>query len=106
MQFWDEYAPILRIRNLKAEEGNKAFVRHVRGPTSSSSTPWPRWLPDGQKARRLNDSLDPFTTAAAMIAMIEHLLPYQESLQRRGEQATLQQTIAIILYQTLTGRDA
>ena len=107
MQFWDEHAPILRIRNLKAEEGNKSFREARSRANLVVIDAMAEMVAEGQKARRLNDSLDPFTTAAAMIAMIEHLLPYQESLQRRGaNKPTLQQTIAIILYQTLTGRDA
>lgn len=107
MQFWDENTSTLRIRNLKAEEGNRLFRAARSHANLVVIDAMAQMVAEGQRARRLNDSLDPFTTAAAMIAMIEHLLPYQESLQRRGaNKPTLQQTIAIILYQTLTGREA
>ncbi len=107
MTFWDTHHAILRIRNLKAEEGNRDFREARSRANLLVIDAMAEMVADGQKARRLNDSLDPFTTAAGMIAMIERLLAYQDSMQRRGStKATLQQTIAIILYQTLTGREA
>lgn len=107
MSFWDTHSAILRLRNLKAEEGNKLFREARTRANLLVIDAMAEMVADGQKARRLNDSLDPFTTAAGMIAMIERLLAYQDSMQRRGStKATLQQTIAIILYQTLTGREA
>jgi AcrR family transcriptional regulator len=107
LDYWRDHRAVLRVRNLKAEEGDPAF-RAVRSKANLRLIEgMSQMVRDGQRAGRLTDTLDPFATAAAMLAMIERLLAYQTELGRRGtSRHALRETLATILYQTLTGRSA
>jgi AcrR family transcriptional regulator len=104
-EFWDSHNAVLRVRNLKAEEGDKAF-REVRSKAHLLVTDaMVKMVQDAQKAGRLSESIDPFVTAVAMLAIIERLLPYRTEIARRGpDAAALRTTMAELLYHSLTGR--
>ncbi len=102
--YWSEHFAVLVVRNLKADEGNIDF-RSVR---SRANLLLLRHMADmvtvGQEAGRVTTTLDPFTTAAAMMAMLDRLLAYQNELRRRGSSRSAQrETLATILFQTLSG---
>jgi AcrR family transcriptional regulator len=104
IQFWTDHRAILRLRNLKAEEGDTSF-RQVR---SKAHLLIMRAMTDMIGTSRANGriptSLDPFATAAAMLAMVERLLAYQPELNRRGSsKKAIRETLATILFQTLSG---
>lgn len=107
LDYWRDHRAVLRVRNLKAEEGDPAF-RKVRSQANLRLIEvMGQMVRDGQQAGRLPETLDPFATAAAMLAMIERLLAYQAEMGRRGTtRHALRETLATILYQTLTGRSA
>ncbi len=101
-RYWNAHRGILRVRNLKAEEGDRRF-RTVR---RNSSVPMVEAMADmvraGIEAGRLSSSLDPFATGAAMLAMLERLLSYQVGLGRIGSTVSdLRSTLATVLHQTL-----
>jgi hypothetical protein len=95
---------VLRARNLKAEEGDPAF-RKVRSRANLLVIEaMSDMVRDSQASGRLPGTLEPFATAAAMLAMIERLLAYQTELGRRGTKPEqLRDTIATILHRTLIG---
>lgn len=102
--YWQEHFAVLVVRNLKADEGDVAF-RSVR---SRANLLLLRRMADmvtaGQAAERLTATLDPFTTAAAMMAMLDRLFAYQNELLRRGSPKAAQRaTLTTILFQTLSG---
>ena len=105
MSYWDDHSAVLRVRNLKAEEGTAAF-REARSKANlllieAMST----MVEQAQREGRLPDTIHPFVTATAMIAMIERLLPYRTEIARRGAPAeAVRNTLAILLYRSLTGR--
>lgn len=101
-RYWNSHRGILRVRNLKAEEGDRRF-RAVR---RNASVPMVEAMADmvrgGIEAGRLSPSLDPFATGAAMLAMLERLLAYQVGLGRIGSTVSdLRSTLATVLHQTL-----
>ena len=83
MAFWDTHHAVLRVRNLKAEEGDRHF-RAVRTEANLLlMDSLQNMIREGVKAKRLPESLDPFTTAAAVVAMCERLLGYQDRKSTR-----------------------
>ena len=57
-----------------------------------------------QTQGRLPKQMHPFVTATAMIAMIERLLPYRNEIARRGAPTgSMRDTLAMLLYRSLTG---
>ena len=103
--FWDDHNAVLRVRNLKAEEGDVAF-REARSKAhllviKAMTT----MVEEAQADGRLPTTIHPFVTATAMIAIIERLLPYRNEIARRGApNKALRDTVALLLYRSLTGR--
>lgn len=104
MGYWLDHQAVLRIRNLKAEEGNRDFRRARTRAALPLIEAVAAMVERGQAAGRLDESLDPFATAAAMLAMMERLLAYQKELGQRGtSREALRQTLAGIMVQVLAG---
>lgn len=105
MRYWDDHTAVLRVRNLKAEEGNVAFREARSKANLLLIQAMSAMVEQAQRDGRLPDTIHPFVTATAMIAMIERLLPYRTEIARRGAPApALRDTLAILLYRSLTGR--
>lgn len=103
-QYWQDHYAILTLRNLKADDGDINF----RSMRSRANLLLLRRMADivsaGQTAGRVSTTLDPFATAAAMMAMLDRLLAYQNELMRRGtSKAAQRETLTAILFQTLAG---
>lgn len=104
IEFWDSHHAVLRIRNLKAEEGDARF-RAVRSEANllvmdAMQTMLRASIADG----RLPRALDPFTAAAAMVAMVERILAFRPEMARRGsDRLAVRDSLAILLYRGLTG---
>ena len=96
---------MLRIRNLKAEEGDRRFREARRKSNVMMVEAMAESVHEGQAAGRVSVEIDPFAAGSAMVAMIERLLAYEMSMERRGlTRERLADTITAIIYQTLTGR--
>ena len=100
--FWTEHRGVLRVRNLKSEEGDPRF-QEVR---SRSSIPMAealgRLVRDGIERGRLSPTLDPFATGGAMLGMIERLFVYQKAFRQHGSTDTdIRLTLATVLHQVL-----
>lgn len=105
MAYWDSHAAVLRVRNLKAEEGEKRF-RAVRTEANLLiMDALQGMIRDGVASGRLPQSLDPLATSAALVAMIERLLAFQSEMAKRGaSRQQIRDTLATLLSQTLTSR--
>lgn len=106
MRFWDEHHAVLRIRNLKAEEGDRRFRAARLQASMVLVEAMAAIVRESQRDGRVSADLDPFGAGSAMVGMIERMLSYQTSLERgRGlTRDRLANTITAIMYQTLTGR--
>ena len=104
MEYWDAHSAVLRVRNLKAEEGVKAF-REVRSDANLLIiAALKQMISDGIKSGRLDKALDPFTMAAAIIAMIERLLGYQSEMSKRGSSRNdIRETLSQMCFRALAG---
>lgn len=102
--YWDEFAAVLRVRNLKAEEGDRNF-RAVRSQANLLVIEGLQdMIRDGVDRGRLPSSLDPFTAAAALVAMIERLLGFQNEMTKRGSSRQLiRDTLVTLLVRAVVG---
>lgn len=104
IEYWDEHKAILRVRNLRSEEGDQRF----RALRLSANEPIMRVFIEkvttAKEAGRLSDEMNTYTTAGAMVAVLERLAAFHVEFERRGVSRTaMVTTIARLLYQTLTG---
>jgi len=102
--YWQTHGAVLRVRNLKAEEGEPAF----RKARSATQVPLMRALARHAEASvnagRLASELDAFTIAAAMLAMLERLTAYRDEMTLRGSNDDAHNaTLATVLFQSVTG---
>ena len=104
MSYWDAHSAVLRVRNLKAEEGVKAF-RELRSDANLLIIDALKtMISDGIKSGRLDKGLDPFTMAAAILAMIERLLGYQSEMSKRGSSRDdIRETLSQMCFRALAG---
>lgn len=104
MTYWDTHSAVLRIRNLKAEEGDRNF-RAVRSQANLLIIEGIQaMIRDGVANGRLPATLDPFTTAAALVAMIERLLGFQNEMSKRGSsRQSIRDTLVTLLSRTIVG---
>lgn len=106
-RFWNAHRGVLRIRNLRAEEGNRRFRAVRREASVPLVEAMAQVVRTGIEQGRLPATLDPFATGAAMLAMLERLLSYQAGLGKIGSTPNeLRSTLATVLHQTLAGRGA
>lgn len=102
--YWADNRAVLRVRNLKAEEGHADFRR----ARSSAQLPLMQALSTkvehSMKAGRISSALDSQATAAAVLAMLERLTAYRAELSARGTGAqALETTLSRIVFQLVTG---
>lgn len=104
MRYWDQHSAVLRIRNLKAEEGDAAF-RAVRSQAHLFVIDaLQAMIRESVERGRLPASLDPFTAAAALVAMIERLLGFQNEMTKRGSsRQSIRDTLVILLVRAAVG---
>jgi AcrR family transcriptional regulator len=104
MGYWEDHQSVLRIRNLKAEEGAARFRRARTRAALPLIEAMALMVERGQKEGRVSRELEPFATASAMMAMLERLLAYQRELGQRGTtRESLRRTLATLIHQTLAG---
>jgi AcrR family transcriptional regulator len=103
--YWDQYRPVLRARNLAAQEGDQRF-RAVRIRTLSTITDrLADRIAESQAAGSLPPEITPYAAASALVAMMERMGDFHLELEPRGvSRAAMVETVARIVHQTVTGR--
>lgn len=104
IEYWMGHSAILRVRNLQAEEGDDAF-RLARG---RALKPFLDALVSkieaNQKSGRISTELSPYATASAILATLERLVSYIDIFEQRGvSQDDMKRTLAILIFQMVTG---
>lgn len=105
LKYWDDHNAVLRVRNLKAEEGHAEFRVARSQANLLIIEAMVTMVQNAQAAGRVPGSMHPFVVATSMIATIERLFPYRDQIARRGAALDVQRdTLAMLLYRSLTGR--
>jgi AcrR family transcriptional regulator len=104
---WDEHRAVLRVRDLAAAEGDQRF-RTVRNESMSIITDrLSDKIAESQEAGKVAASLTPYAAASAMVAMMGRMAAYHRELETRGfTQDAMVETVACIVFQTVTGKRA
>jgi len=100
IQYWDKHGPVLRVRNLAADQGDDRFMT-VR---SKATTPLLMAMVEKMEQAVTEDSVTkPMAAAVAMGAILDRLSAYHKELEGLGvEREDLVETSAQILFRTLT----
>jgi len=104
MDYWEVHGPLLRIRNLAADEGDSRFMdlrRAAMEPILSAMVS----LMERSGAAHKDSLIDPRSAALAMSAILDRMAAYHKVVEREGvSRGNLVSTCAQILFRTLTGK--
>lgn len=104
MEYWDRHRVILRVRDLRAEEGDERFWAARRRGYGAIIPELTAKIEKAQAAGRVSKELNSYAAASAAMAMLERLLTYRSVFRRRGvTNEAMAATLAAILYETVTG---
>jgi AcrR family transcriptional regulator len=105
IDYWDDHRAVLRVRDLAAAEGDQRF-RRVRNESMSIITDrLTDKIAASQRAGKVSPNITPYAAASAMMAMIGRMAAYHRDLETRGfSQDDMVETVARIVFQTVTGR--
>jgi AcrR family transcriptional regulator len=104
MEYWEAHSVILRVRDLRAEEGDKRFwAVRTRGYAAIVPALTTK-IEAAQAAGRLTQEINPYAAASAAMAMLERLFTYQSVFRRRGvTKEAMTTTLGAMLHSTVTG---
>lgn len=101
---WDAHRAVLRVRNLRSEEGDPRFLalrRRVHGPVIEAFADAVR---RAQRAGRVAREVHPGAAGAALTAILERLAAYQAEFLALGvTREQLVETTARIVVRTVSG---
>ena len=102
---WDEHRAVLRVRDLAAQEGDRRF-RDVRNASLGIITErLTTKIAEFQDAGKIAEEITPYAAASALVAMMGRMAAYHSDLETRGfTRDDMVETVARIVYQTVTGR--
>jgi AcrR family transcriptional regulator len=104
VDYWDRHRAVLRVRDLRAEEGDKRFWAARLDGYSAIVPGLTTMIEKGQAAGRVSAELNAYAAASALAAMMERLATYQQEFGRRGVTTdAMTHTLAAIVFQTVTG---
>jgi AcrR family transcriptional regulator len=106
IEYWDDNRAVLRIRDLAALEGDERF-REVRNESLMLITVrLTEKIRESQASGRVAPEVKPYAAASAMVAMMGRMAAYHGTLEPMGHftQDDMVDTVARIVYQTVTGR--
>ena len=105
--YWDRNRAVLRSRNLAAQEGDPRF-REVRIRALSQITDrLERRVAENRAAGRVAKEMTPYAAAGSLVSMMERMAAFHYEFEGRGvTRQAMVETVARIVYQTVTGRSA
>jgi hypothetical protein len=107
VRHWDAYRPVLLVRNLAADEGERRFQKVRRDALRPVLEALAHKIEESQPGAVEAGDVHPYAAAAAMATILERLAAYHKELEPLGvARGDLVETCARILYQTVTGRFA
>jgi AcrR family transcriptional regulator len=107
MEYWEAHSVILRVRDLRAEEGDKRFWAVRQRGYSAIVPALTTKIEEAQAAGRLTQEINPYAAASAAMAMLERLFTYQSVFRRRGvTKEAMTTTLGAMLHSTVTGISA
>jgi AcrR family transcriptional regulator len=107
ISYWDEHRAVLRVRNLAAQEGDQRFRTARHDSLAGLLTRLTACIAESQREGRIAPGVLPEAAAVALVSMMERMAAYHFDLEPRGiNRADMVETVARMIYQTVTGRRA
>jgi AcrR family transcriptional regulator len=104
IDYWDAHQAILRLRNLRSEENDPRFRKRRLAANAYTMDRFVEKVDQAKAASRLAEEMDSLATAGAAMAVLERLAAFHVEFERRGvSRPDMNETIARVVYQTLTG---
>jgi AcrR family transcriptional regulator len=101
---WDAHRPVLWLRNLAAEEGDRRFQKVRRRALAPLIERLATRVRESQEEGRVPTEIHPYAAAAALASMLERLAAYHREIETFGAtRADLVETCARILHATVSG---
>jgi AcrR family transcriptional regulator len=105
IDYWDRHRAVLRIRDLAAQEGNLRFREQRIHSLSLITDRLTEKVEEAQRAGKVAPEVTPYAAASAMVAMMGRMAAYHRDLEAHGfTYDDMVETVARIVYQTVTGR--
>lgn len=98
ISFWDEHRPLLRTRNLAAEEGDERFTATREMAIRPLLSAMVAKIELGQKEGRINRAIFPYASAGTLLMMLERLGALAHIYD--GETVSFEQMMAAAAYTT------
>jgi AcrR family transcriptional regulator len=106
IEYWDEHKAILRVRNLRSEEGDERFRTLRIDANATIMREFTAKIHAAQQDGRVSKRLNPYAAAAAMMSVLERMAAFHVEFERRGiSRRALVETVSRIALQTLCGHD-
>jgi AcrR family transcriptional regulator len=106
IEYWDEHKAILRVRNLRSEEGDERFRTLRIDANATIMREFTAKIHAAQEDGRVSKRLNPYAAAAAMMSVLERMAAFHVEFERRGiSRRALVETVSRIALQTLCGHD-
>jgi AcrR family transcriptional regulator len=106
IEYWDAHKAILRVRNLRSEEGDPRFRALRLDANAAIMAEFTAKIHAAQTEGRVSKRLNSYTAAGAMISVLERMAAFHVEFERRGvSRRALIETVARIVLQTLSGYD-
>jgi AcrR family transcriptional regulator len=106
IEYWDAHKAILRVRNLRSEEGDARFRVLRLDANAAIMREFIAKIHTAQAEGRVSKRLNSYTAAGAMISVLERMAAFHVEFERRGvSRRALIETVSRIVLQTLCGYD-
>lgn len=102
--YWDRHRPVLRTRNLAAQEGDPRFREIRNRALEPFLTRLSTRIAASQREGLVARELSPVAASAALVALIERMAAFHHDLEPIGvDRPALVETTARIIFQTVVG---
>jgi AcrR family transcriptional regulator len=106
IEYWDEHKAILRVRNLRSEEGDERFRTLRLEANSAIMGEFIAKIHAAQQQGTVSKRLNSYAAAGAMMSVLERMAAFHVEFERRGvSRRALVETVSRICLQTLCGHD-
>ena len=107
IRHWDKHRPVLLVRNLAADEGDRNFQAVRREALRPVLDQLAQKIEESKQSGKVGADVHAYAAAAALAAILERLAAYHKELEPLGvTRNDLVDTCARIIYQTVTGGSA
>lgn len=106
IEYWDAHKAVLRVRNLRSEEGDDRFRSLRLDANAAILDEFIAKIHRAQARGNVSKRLNSYAAAGAMMSVLERMAAFHVEFERRGvSRRALVETVSRIIVQTLCGHD-